>query len=61
MTKIRILINSDTSQVTRDDLIGLIDTLRIDAILGSSEHFDQDELGKILAILGRKDMQEIYD
>lgn len=61
MSSIRDLINSDTSQVSRADLIDLIDTLRIDAILGESDHFDQDELGKILALLGAEGYEGIYD
>ena len=55
------LINGDTTKITRDQLIGLIDTMRIDAILGECDNFDQDELGKILAVLGVGEYKEIYD
>ena len=55
------LRESDTSKITRDQLIGLIDTMRIDVILGESNEFDQDELGAILAILTNdNNMKEIY-
>lgn len=38
---------------TRDDLINLLESLRIDSILEPEKsEFDQDELGKILFILG---------
>lgn len=61
MTMIEQLRESDTSKITRDQLIGLIDTMRIDVILGESNEFDQDELGAILAILTNdNDIKDIY-
>lgn len=36
----------------RSELIELLLSLRIDAILEESDEFDQDELGEMLAILG---------
>ena len=45
------IINRDTTKITREELIGLIDTLRIDSILEDNTEFNQDELGEILNIL----------
>lgn len=51
------IINRDTCKITKEELIGLIDTLRIDTILGDNNNFDQDELAQILAVLGVKEYE----
>ena len=40
-------------------LLDILDSTRIDSILGDN-HFCQDELGLIMAKLGRDDMKSVY-
>lgn len=43
----------------KEILLKLLDSERIDAIVGDS-NFDQDDLGMIMAKFGREDMKEVY-